>query len=308
MGSSGWTRIVLGAVFVLIAAIAGGTVSTPPPRAAMSWRNPVRIDQQLRISIRESQWPMVWLGEICNGPVSRLRSHQQMRNAAYAAACESKVKPGGEADNLMITRYANAMTALQDLHNEGYTCFVLRPWLGSFFLVASVAEDTVADARGNPVSASLEPLEVFGLPIQRGPNAPKPVGLERIPSASPELDHPTQTVREWISAVCEPPVHPLPDYTRLPHATDTASCRSLEKDGPPVTLVIARFPTEFLLQLDLGNEGYGFYAFAYDEGTMFTIATLSRKSVTNRQGLGVSPALEPLENFGFNVYSSPGLP
>ena len=173
-----------------------------------------------------------------------------MNNATYAAACESKVKPGGEADNLMIARYANAMAALQDLHNEGYTYFVLRPRRGSF----------------------LEPLKVFGSPIQRGPNAPEPVGLEQIPSAAPDLDQPTQMVREWTSAV------------------------------------IARFPTEFLLQLDLGNEGYGFYAFAYDEGTMFTIAALSRDDVTNGQGFGVSRALEPLEDFGFNVYSTPGLP
>lgn len=128
---------------------------------------------------------------------------------------------------------------------------------------------------------------------------------------APELEQVnrvTRTPDDWIAAVCETPLHPLPDYSRLPHATDTSSCRSLATTGSPVSLLIARFPTEFLLQLDLGNEGYAFYAFAYRDGSMFTIATLSRDSVTDGRGFGVSPALEPLERFGFNVYAGPGLP
>lgn len=143
---------------------------------------------------------------------------------------------------------------------------------------------------------------------------PKPTAVLRIRNALPataELEYVnrvTHSPEEWIEAVCERPPLQLHDYTRLPHASDTSSCRSLSKNGPPVVLMIARFPDEFLLQLDLGNEGYGFYAFAYDNGTLFTIATDSRASVTNGQGLGVSPALAPLERFGFNIYSGPGLP
>ena len=144
--------------------------------------------------------------------------------------------------------------------------------------------------------------------------SPNPVAGERIRSAVPtapeleQVNRVTQKPDDWIAAVCEMPLRPLPDYSRLPHATDTSSCRSLNATGSSVSLLIARFPTEFVLQLDLGNEGYAYYAFAYRDGSMFTIATMSRDSVTDGQGFGVSRALEPLERFGFNVYGEPGLP
>lgn len=156
-------------------------------------------------------------------------------------------------------------------------------------LVAAVAATTL----------HISPTTVAGQAIRNGvPEAPELEQVNRV----------TRSPADWIAAVCELPLHPLPHYTRLPHATDTASCRSRDENGSSVALLVARFPNEFLLQLDLGNEGYAYYAFAYRNGTMFTIATMSRQSMTNAQGFGVSPALEPLERFGFNVYSGPGLP
>jgi hypothetical protein len=115
--------------------------------------------------------------------------------------------------------------------------------------------------------------------------------------------------RQWLEAVCSPPLHQLRDYQRLPNATSTASCRSLvEYSGEVSYLMIARFPSELPMQVDLGNEGYPFYAFARESGSLIAFATVSRTSVTGTDGLATSPYLEPLEDFGFNVYSGPGPP
>lgn len=171
-----WCRLggllVAGAVSGLIAvavAVLGGVASLiPPSRHAMSWRDPVPVDQQLRTAARDAQWPMLWIGEVCESPLYQLRGGQQLRNATYAAACISKVKPGGDADNLMFARYATPMEAVQDLHNQGYTFLVLRPWRGMLFMAATVSDETVVDGHGEPVAPSLLPLESFGLSIMRG--------------------------------------------------------------------------------------------------------------------------------------------
>jgi hypothetical protein len=115
--------------------------------------------------------------------------------------------------------------------------------------------------------------------------------------------------RQWLEAVCAPPLYQFRDYQRLPNATSTASCRSLtEYAGEGSYLMIARFPSELPMQVDLGNERYPFYAFARESGSLIAFATGSRTSVISTRGLGVSPYLQPLEHFGFNVYSSPGPP
>lgn len=167
---------VAGAVLVVIAmavAAAGGGVASliPPSRHAMSWRDPVSVDQQLRIAARDAQWPMLWIGDVCEGPLYQLRGGQQLRNATYAAACPSKVKIDGESTNLMFARYATPMLAVQDVHNQGYTFFVLRPWRGMLFMAATVSDETVVDRHGHTVAPSLLPLELFGLAIVRGTGA-----------------------------------------------------------------------------------------------------------------------------------------
>jgi hypothetical protein len=74
-------------------------------------------------------------------------------------------------------------------------------------------------------------------------------------------------------------------------------------------LVIARFPDELALQVDLHNEGYTWYAFAYDRGDLVAFATVSEISVADPvTNLGESPVLQPLRQFGFNIYGSPGPP
>ncbi|WP_319457408.1 MULTISPECIES: hypothetical protein [unclassified Mycobacterium] len=114
---------------------------------------------------------------------------------------------------------------------------------------------------------------------------------------------------QWVDAVCEPPLHQLRNYKRLPNATYTASCRSLIKyQGDVDYLMVAFCPGELPMQVDLSNEGYTFYSFASYYGSLFVVATVSDTTVTGNDGLGVSPSLQPLEQFGFNVYRDPGPP
>ncbi|MDT5103504.1 MAG: hypothetical protein QOI25_1017 [Mycobacterium sp.] len=115
---------------------------------------------------------------------------------------------------------------------------------------------------------------------------------------------------DWINAVCEPPLYQLRNYARLPHATSNASCRSLIEPGGDVDyLMIARFPSELPMQVDLHNQGYEWYAFTFDNGSMVSFETVSDTTVTDpATGLGESPVLQPLKQFGFNTYSDPGPP
>ena len=118
------------------------------------------------------------------------------------------------------------------------------------------------------------------------------------------LNRVSQWPQQWVDAVCEPPLYQLRNYGRLPHATYTAACRSeVRYEGWISNLMIARFPDELAMQIDLGSEGYEFYSFASWYGELFVVATVSDALVA-----GVSPYLQPLRQFGFNVYSGPGPP
>jgi hypothetical protein len=114
---------------------------------------------------------------------------------------------------------------------------------------------------------------------------------------------------DWIAAVCEPPVYELrTPYARLPHATASAVCEArVQPNGEYLNVTIARFRAELPMQVDLVNEGYEWYAFAFDRGEMMAFATFSDVWVTDpTTNLGESPVLQPLKQFGFNIYSSPG--
>jgi hypothetical protein len=63
------------------------------------------------------------------------------------------------------------------------------------------------------------------------------------------------------------------------------------------------------MQVDLHNQGYERYAFTFDNGSMVSFETVSDTTVTDpATGLGESPVLQPLKQFGFNIYSDPGPP
>ncbi|MFC7672564.1 hypothetical protein ACFQWH_05750 [Mycolicibacterium sp. GCM10028919] len=144
------------------------------------------------------------------------------------------------------------------------------------------------------------------------PKSRAAVSLRNAVPVDPEYENVNRVAgwpREWLEAVCAPPLHQLHDYQRLPNATSTASCRSAtEYAGEGTYLMIARFPSELPMQVDLGNERYRYYAFARESGSLIAMATVSRTSVISSRGLAVSPYLQPLEQFGFNVYSGPGPP
>ncbi len=114
---------------------------------------------------------------------------------------------------------------------------------------------------------------------------------------------------DWVAAVCEPPVYELrTPYERMPHATALAICEArVQPNGEYLNITIARFPSELPMQVDLVNDGYKWYAFAFDRGQLQAFATFSDVRVTDPEtGMGESPVLQPLEQFGFNIYSGPG--
>lgn len=114
---------------------------------------------------------------------------------------------------------------------------------------------------------------------------------------------------DWVAAVCEPPVYELrTPYERMPHATALAICEArVQPNGEYLNITIARFPSELPMQVDLFNEGYESYAFAFDRGQLLAFATFSDASATDGiTGMGDSPVLQPLKKFGFNIYSDPG--
>jgi hypothetical protein len=60
--------------------------------------------------------------------------------------------------------------------------------------------------------------------------------------------------------------------------------------------MISRFPGELPRQVDLHNQGYEWYAFTFDNGSMISLETVSDTPVTDpATGLGESPVLQPLK-------------
>jgi hypothetical protein len=81
-----------------------------------------------------------------------------------------------------------------------------------------------------------------------------------------EINRVTHWPPDWTAAVCEPPVYELrTPYAHLPHATACAVCKArIRPNGEVVNVTIARFPAELPMQVDLLNDGYEWYAFAFD--------------------------------------------
>jgi hypothetical protein len=98
-----------------------------------------------------------------------------------------------------------------------------------------------------------------------------------------EINRVTHWPPDWIATVCESQVYQIRiPYKRLPDATAAGACRArIRPDGEVVDITIARFPAELPMQIDLLNEGYKWYAFAFDRGEMMVFATFSDVTVTD---------------------------
>jgi hypothetical protein len=171
---------------------------------------------------------------------------------------------------------------------------------------------------GGAVAALAEILTlIMIIPMTRSPAALLPPERAGVHLGSPlppgdefsAINRVTHWQPDWIAAVCDGPVYQLRiPYKRMPNATAAGACKArVRPDGEVVDLTIARFPAELPMQVDLNNEGYQWYAFAFDRGEMVAFATWAEATVTDpNTGFHESPVLQPLKQFGFNIYGDPG--
>ena len=72
--------------------------------------------------------------------------------------------------------------------------------------------------------------------------------------------------------------------------------------------MIARFPTELAMQVDLANEGSQWYAFTFVDGAMLAFASSADNPNTDPAVSVGKAVLEPLRQYGFGIYGSSGPP
>jgi hypothetical protein len=130
---------------------------------------------------------------------------------------------------------------------------------------------------------------------------------------------------EWIAAVCKPhtpyaqdgfaffPADGLFLYPNttfdLRRATYSAVCPARDEGASDPVVMIAEYPFEDPMQLDLDANGLQWYCFAADHGHLFVLATrVEEQGAGSSNGLGDTPVLAPLEADGFNVYRNSGGP
>ena len=108
---------------------------------------------------------------------------------------------------------------------------------------------------------------------------------------------------DWTAAVCKSPVYWLrAPHPELPHAIRRGACEAkIAPGGEYFDVTLARFHNELQMQVDLQNNGYELYAFAYDQGSLLAYAIAG-----SAENMDVTIVLQPLEQYGFNVYHSPG--
>jgi hypothetical protein len=148
-------------------------------------------------------------------------------------------------------------------------------------------------------------------------------GKPRQDPAFPIVDPASGTPAEWLSAVCEQRVYQtrsgmgqpvlagigfLYPNTKfnLPGSTYSAMCRARTKAASDPVVLVAEYPDEDSMQIDLANNGVKWYCFAGHRGRLFAIATRAAESETGSNGLATSPVLQPLTSYEFNVYGDPG--
>jgi hypothetical protein len=115
---------------------------------------------------------------------------------------------------------------------------------------------------------------------------------------------------DWAAAVCAPPVYEVRvPYKELPNATAVAACSArVQPRGQVTNVMMARFPTELAMQVDLANEGSQWYAFTFVDGGMLAFASSVDDSTADPEVSVGNAVLRPLRQFGFNIYSTPGPP
>jgi hypothetical protein len=115
---------------------------------------------------------------------------------------------------------------------------------------------------------------------------------------------------DWVAAVCATPVYEVRvPYRELPNATSVAACSArMHPHGQVTNVMMARFPTELAMQVDLANEGSRWYAFTFVDGGMLAFASSADNSTADPEVSVGNAVLRPLRQFGFNIYSTPGPP
>jgi hypothetical protein len=160
--------------------------------------------------------------------------------------------------------------------------------------------------------------------MQTADGVPKAIGAGK-PTQDPAfltVDPVSGTPTDWVSAVCQERVHQVRSEIgnplrgigflypntkfHLPGSTYSAVCTARTKAASDPVVLVAEYPDEDSMQIDLANNGVKWYCFAGHRGRLLAIATRAAESEMGSNGLATSPVLQPLTSYKFNVYSDPG--
>lgn len=163
---------------------------------------------------------------------------------------------------------------------------------------------------GTALLTSLPPRTIDGSAIAIGPRQDPRFQTVNSVSGAPS---------DWVAAVCAPQtrwvntdgvtfegfgsVYLFPNREfALQRATLSATCRPRDiLTAEPI--VIARYQTEAAMEADLARVAIDWYAFGASSGNLIVIATRDAQATTSA-GWRISSILEPLEDYGFNIYRS----
>ena len=138
----------------------------------MQLRNPVPLGGESAYQNRVSHWPADWINAVCEPPLYQLRNYKRLPNATANASCRSLIKPSGDVDYLMISRFPSELPMQVDLHNAGYEWYSFASDHGSLVSFETVSETSVPGDQGLWESPVLQPLKQFGFSIYAGPGPP----------------------------------------------------------------------------------------------------------------------------------------
>jgi hypothetical protein len=185
-----------------------------------------------------------------------------------------------------------------------------RPGLASAMSLAVTGCFTLMIAVCSIIAAQ----PITGIPTRGGPG--------RTDQRFPTVNVVSGTPVDWVAAICAPripfvkaPIDPMTvsgalllspsTGLSLPGSTFHAACIAKERTAAEPLLLVTQYPTEDLMQRDLARNGFQWYCFAAANGRLFVTATRAKDTVMDN-GWSVSPVLQPLAKFGFNIYSDPG--